>query len=961
MQVKFNKVIIEGFQSIGHIELDLCDRGFTIVSGINNCKDDNAKNNGSGKCFGRGTKIMMSDGTVKNAEDIVVGDFVMGWDSTPRMVLECHKGVGKLYRVSGLSKNRTDYSYVCNEEHLLCLRRTCGVKRGAPELSISIPEFQNLPCHLQAEYNQYIVPIVKFNVEQKQLKLNPYWLGVWLGDGTSNKPQITTMDDEIVETCYDIAKYYGLKVVSYKNRKRNLSTSYSMTCSSRKCGYNGFVNDLRSIGVFGNKHIPQEYLIASYEDRMSLLCGLLDTDGGREDYSISITQERETLAKQIAFLARSLGFKTTITKKFVKKYNKDYFRVSIYGETWKIPLRVKHKIIEEHYAQRPHTLGTHIEDAGVGEYFGFQIEGDGKFLLSDCTVVHNSTTFNAIVYALVGETIQGVSKNLVNINTNTGLMVDLFFQADGVNYEILRTREHHKYGTSLKLFENGGDVSGKGIRDTEKIISERLPDLTSELLGSVIIIGQGMPQKFTGNTPSGRKEVLEKLSKSDFMIEDIKSRLSTRKNILTFEIRDFDMKINELQGKLSVYNKNLEMYNQQLNGLVIPDQSKIEEAEAKRVRAREKLDELNDEAHRITDELYSVREEQSSIREKQFAQEKSIEKEYSDKISSMQEKKYSLQAKIKSLSDEIKRLDSVVDICPTCGQKLPDVHKVDTSEKKDELSKLQDSLNSICGEISLCVSERDEKKSSEVSKYASLLIGAKNKENELNTRLSRIKPTIVDYQKEETYQIGVVTELKSAQASYEQRKSELNEQITFTKNAIEKINDDMLYNNMGRDDTNSRLDAVNKMLTIATRDFRGVLLTNVIEFINKRAKSYCMDIFNTDKVLICLDGNNLNVAYNDKMYENLSGGEQKKVDIILQLSIRDMLCQFSSFSSNILVLDETFEALDYVGCQKVIDVITKRLSDIESVFIITHRSNLSLPADNTITIIKDESGVSNLA
>lgn len=572
-----------------------------------------------------------------------------------------------------------------------------------------------------------------------------------------------------------------------------------------------------------------------------------------------------------------------------------------------------------------------------------------------------SSMLNSIVFAICGETIQGISKNLVNINTNTGLMVDLFFQADGINYEILRTKEHHKYGTSLKLFGNGSDVSGKGIRDTEKIISERLPDLTSELLGSVIIIGQGMPQKFTGNTPSGRKEVLEKLSKSDFMIEDIKSRLSARKNTLTSEIRDFDMKINELQGKLSVYNKNLEMYNQQLCKLVVPDQSKIEEAEVKRAKAREKLDALNAEAHNITDELYSVREEQSSIREGQFAQERDVEKEYSDRISSTQEKKYALQAKIKSLSDEIHRLDSVVDICPTCGQKLPDVHKVDTSEKKDELSKLQDNLNSICEEISSCVRERDEKKSSVVSKYAHLLVGAKNRENELNTRLGGVKNTIVDYQKEEAYQIGVVTELKSAQASYEKRKEELNEQITSTKNFIEKINDDLLYNNMGRDDANSRLDAVNKMLTIATRDFRGVLLTNVVAFINNRAKSYCMDIFNTDKILICLEGNNLNVTYNDKMYENLSGGEQKKVDIILQLSIRDMLCQFSSFSSNILVLDETFEALDYVGCQKVIDVITKRLSDIESVFIITHRSNLSLPADNTITIIKDESGVSNLA
>lgn len=572
-----------------------------------------------------------------------------------------------------------------------------------------------------------------------------------------------------------------------------------------------------------------------------------------------------------------------------------------------------------------------------------------------------TSMLNSIVFAICGETIQGVSKNLVNINTNTGLMVDLFFQADGVNYEILRTKEHHKYGTSLKLFENGTDVSGKGIRDTEKMISERLPDLTSELLGSVIIIGQGMPQKFTGNTPSGRKEVLEKLSKSDFMIEDIKSRLSNRKTALSSDIHDFDMKINELQGKLSVYNKNLEMCHKQIAGLVVPDQSKLEEAEFRREKAREKLDELNEESRRVSDELYSVREEQSSLREKQFVQEKEVEKEYSDKISSAQEKKYALQAKIKSLSDEIKRLDSVVDVCPTCGQKLPDVHKVDTSEKKNELSKLQDSLNLVCAEISSYICDRDEKKISVASKYSSLLISAKNKENELNTRLSRLKTTCNDYQKEETYQIGVVTELRTAKASYEQRKAELEEQIESHSRSIEKINSEMLYNNMGRDDTNSRLDAVNKMLTIATRDFRGVLLTNVIEFINKRAKSYCMDIFNTDKVLICLDGNNLNVAYNDKMYENLSGGEQKKVDIILQLSIRDMLCQFSSFSSNILVLDETFEALDYVGCQKVIDVITKRLSDIESVFIITHRSNLSLPADNTITIIKDDSGVSNLA
>ena len=96
------------------------------------------------------------------------------------------------------------------------------------------------------------------------------------------------------------------------------------------------------------------------------------------------------------------------------------------------------------------------------------------------------------------------------------------------------------------------------------------------------------------------------------------------------------------------------------------------------------------------------------------------------------------------------------------------------------------------------------------------------------------------------------------------------------------------------------------------------------------------------------------------MYETLSGGEMQKVNIIINLSLRDMLCQYSNFSSNILVLDEVFDNLDSISCSQIIDVITKRLTDIESVFIITHRAELMIPADNTINIVKDETGISRV-
>ena len=197
-------------------------------------------------------------------------------------------------------------------------------------------------------------------------------------------------------------------------------------------------------------------------------------------------------------------------------------------------------------------------------------------------------------------------------------------------------------------------------------------------------------------------------------------------------------------------------------------------------------------------------------------------------------------------------------------------------------------------------------------------------------------------------------------ANYEVRKKALEDNIKDTHQNIEQLRTEILYNNTEKTAVESRLDVITKMITLATRDFRGFLLTNVIEYLNKRIKVYSLDIFGTDKLQLLLDGNNLNVSYNSKPYESLSGGEQKRVDLIAQLSLRDMLMQFSNFSSNILVLDEIFENLDAKSSDAVVDALNKELVDIESIFIVTHRSNLALPTDSIITIVKDEGGVSSI-
>ena len=154
---------------------------------------------------------------------------------------------------------------------------------------------------------------------------------------------------------------------------------------------------------------------------------------------------------------------------------------------------------------------------------------------------------------------------------------------------------------------------------------------------------------------------------------------------------------------------------------------------------------------------------------------------------------------------------------------------------------------------------------------------------------------------------------------------------------------------------------INKFNTAITRDFRGYLLNDIINYINNKAKEYCELVFGTDLIEFKLDANNLLISYNDKEYEALSGGERQKVDLIIQFAIRDMLCKHTSFSSNIIVLDEIFDNLDDVGCQKILDLITTRLYDISSIFIITHHgAELSIPYDDKILLEKDNTGVTRV-
>ena len=573
-----------------------------------------------------------------------------------------------------------------------------------------------------------------------------------------------------------------------------------------------------------------------------------------------------------------------------------------------------------------------------------------------------SSIWEAISYALTGETIRGITKNLVNIHTEGGMRVELSFSIDNTEYKICRYREHKEFKNDIKFFVNGVDNSGKGVRDTEKLISEHLPDLTSSLIGSVIILGQGLPQRFSNNTPSGRKEVLEKLSKSDFMIEDIKKRISDRKTALNKNLREIEDSTLSKSSQLSVIEKQLSSYREQLSSL--EDKTyyveKIKDTQEKVAAVQLELDSLSNaisETRLLGDNLTDQLNSQITLYN---AEVQSRRTTLDELIKNYQSQDLQLKADIRFLQNEILRLKSIVDICPTCKQKLPDVHKVDTTEREAQL----ETLRGEEFQVARCLKEKEEELSNLLrdikQKYEATQLDIKNQLNESKTTLNNLNKKREAYESEYRAQSTYLSNLQLSLQNVEQQKTSIESTIQELEKDIDRLNSEIGYNTVEKDDVKNRSEIVNKMLNIATREFRGYLLTNVISYINKKAKDYSRDIFKTDKIELTLDGNNINISYDDKMYENLSGGEQRKVDIICQLSLRDMLSQFSDFHSNVLILDEVFENLDYTGCQSVIDTISKKLTDVESLFIVTHRSDLMLPTDSSLTIIKDEKGISRI-
>jgi DNA repair exonuclease SbcCD ATPase subunit len=571
-----------------------------------------------------------------------------------------------------------------------------------------------------------------------------------------------------------------------------------------------------------------------------------------------------------------------------------------------------------------------------------------------------SFLWSAVCFALTGETINGIKTNLKNINAeDNDCYVQLEFNYNKDSFMLSRIIAPK---SDLKIYKNNADLSGKGIRESEKKLQELLPDLSKDLIASTIIIGQGMPNKFSSFSPSGRKELLEKLTKSDFMIADLKQRVQDRQQELT-------TKAKEINDSLLVNNTQLKSNQDRLQTLLlaIQDSNKPDFESQLNTYAKE-LDSLASQEKLLTESLSAFEEQLEKLNTSLFNLSEEKAKVSAEEIEAFNSSYNNLVADknrceltINNIKNEIDKIKAIVDTCPTCGQKIPNIQKPDVTPLENQLNEANSALQEAKNKLEKCLQQHQE--------YTQQIEEAFKAElNNLNSAIFETKQQIT---KNKTDLQVIQAEFAKIQAAYNKvlyDKQNWDKYIENQKNELANIEADIArltnlieITNIAKEEYDQRLSTIKKMDSLIRRDFRGYLLSNIIDYIDNKAKDYCNTVFGTRDLSLCLNGNALDITYCNKVFDGLSGGEKQRVDLILQLAIRDLLTSYLDLSSNILVLDEITDFLDKKSCQAVMQLLEKELKTVESVFIISHHSDeLGIPVDSEVKVIKNTAGISEL-
>jgi superfamily II DNA or RNA helicase len=339
--------------------------------------------------------------------DIKIGDLVL----TPkgkktRVIGVFPQGVKKIYKM----KFSNGDSVECCGDHLWKVNALYDQWRGKILTTNEIKK--RLKCPNGANRFNIETP-KKLNFKKTKLKIDPYVMGLLLGDGSFRSPGVVSfsnIDQEILEKVSNsLEKGYSLVYSG--------GCDYRITCGKRGKGtpknpYVKYIKKLKLDKLYSHeKFIPEKYKINNFKNRLSILQGLMDSDGYvSKDGRISFTTTSERLASDASWIIKSLGgipYTKIATKKYTykgeSKLGKKAFTIHFCLPEGLCPFRLKrkkHRCKIKRHQLKNRTI-CEIEYVGKKECQCILVEDKEHLYITDNFVVtHNTNIMLSILKAL---------------------------------------------------------------------------------------------------------------------------------------------------------------------------------------------------------------------------------------------------------------------------------------------------------------------------------------------------------------------------------------------------------------------------------------------------------------------------------------------------------------------------------------------------------------------------------
>lgn len=625
--------------------------------------------------------------------------------------------------------------------------------------------------------------------------------------------------------------------------------------------------------------------------------------------------------------------------------------------------------------------------------------GSGKSLIPE-----------ALKWCLFGDTARGLSGDqVIHRLFSSDCFVELIFTIDNDNYRLVRYRKHREFKNAIFFEMNNKegkiDLRGKSDSDTQNQITKIL-GFEESTFDNTVFFGHNMIKPFAALSDKEQKQILENILGVEYFVE-----LLDNARTLSKESQDI---IKQSQIKLSYDKTRFKELEEELERLLTSAEL-FEETREQKIQEKEtiisnKQEELNCSDSEIQnldrirvinnrlEDLYGSLEKIINIKEtlKQLRSEFGVKNDQYRDLELKQKKilleKSSVDSNIQKQKIEIENAKRSLNSnsCPICLQRLQskdeinnfistkevliedynklgiELHKsfLELQTREHELStELKQDAEEIrkfeAEEISLQEIEREIQSLDFESKTLTSNVEiTKNTRKNAITFIENLRTQIQELQKQEN---PYFKEIEIKQSKFEETKSQIinNENLIILETENFEIIKfwECAFSDKGTPEQSPiksyLFDAIIPVLDDLTRMYSSILTEG------------CIDVqFNTvtalksgelrDKFSISAIN-----RYGSDLYLGDSGGERKKIDLIVMFALHSLARIRSGSQSNLLFLDEVLDFLDEEGCQRVMNLLNQMCSEIPTIFVITHNENLKTRFACRL-LVKKENFISSL-